>query len=385
MKPTKQPNGTFRIQIELGNDELTGKRKRKTFTAKTKKECIARYEEWKSKQSFNSKDTLTLGQYFKTWLFDFRKAELKPSTFERYYGVYENYIMNNSKFASTKLTDITTLQIQKYYNSLMETKEVSTVKNTHRYIKTFFADCVNQGLIVRNPCNNIKFPKSFSVEEESNQFIYLSTDEQKSLVKALKGDKSELIILLALTCGMRLGEILALSYKDFDFDNNLINVNKSIKRISSIDENGNRIYRLEVMQPKTKNSIRKVPLPTFLIPIIKDHNKENLQNKLKLGELYYNKDFLFCKINGEPIDTKQPNRRLKSILKKLQLNTDIRFHDLRGIFISNCIENGIEPKTVASVVGHSDISTTLNIYAKLSKNKIVDDMTKVNSIFSNIL
>lgn len=378
----------WRKLITIGYDS-EGKQIRKAFYGKTQKEAIEKYNEWKNKQSFNSNEKATFSTRFHYWLFQVKKMEFKPSTFERYYGIYKNYILTNKKLSQTKLTDITTSQIQLYYNELIKNgKEVTSVKTINRYIKTFFEDCVKEGLIIRNPCNNIKFPKDHSVinYDESEQFIFLTDSEQISLVKEIRNDNIGLIILLGLCCGMRLGEILALEYKDFIFnkEQNWINIYKSLKRVSEINENGERVYSCQITKPKTKSSIRKTPLPPFLINKIKYINKKNTENKLKYGDLYCNSNLLFCKEDGTPLDTKLPNRRLKSIVKKLNLNADIHFHTLRHIFISNCINSNIPAKTVATWVGHSNINTTLNIYAKISKEKLQESSNIVNNKFESI-
>ena len=359
--------------------KVEGKSKRMYFYGSNETECKRKYKDWKKKQAANSNNKLTFASEYKRWLFEERQSQLKASTFERYYGIYENYVKTSS-LSSMRLTDITKDDIKKYFKGLSKKLPITTVKNVYRYIKPFFVYAVNEELIVKDVCI-YEFPKSYEVEEEE-QFILLDKSQQLKLVKALKGDSMELVILLGLTCGLRLGEILALSYTDFN--NNLISINKSLKRISHIDEDGNRSYEDKVMKPKTKNSVRKVPVPEFLIPLIKQQYKANLENKLTLGKEYCDKGLLFCKENGVNIDTKLPNRHLKSNLKKNKL-PNIRFHDLRGIFISNCIESGIDAKTVQLIAGHKDISTTLNIYAKLSKDKISNDMNKVNSIFNNII
>lgn len=386
----KRGNITYwRKLITIGYD-TNGKQIRKAFYAKTQKEVSEKYNEWKSKQSFNSNEKDTLSSRFKYWLFQVKKLEFKSSTFERYYGIYSNYILTNKKLSQTKLTDITTSQIQLYYNELIrDGKKTTSVKTINRYIRTFFEDCVKEGLIIRNPCNNIKFPKDHSVinnYNDSHQFISLGDIEQLSLAKKVKNDNLGLIILLGLCCGLRLGEILALQYQDFIFDKqeSWINVYKSLKRVSLIDENEKRSYVYEITTPKTNNSIRKVPLPNFLIAKIKYINDQNTKNKQKYAELYCNSNLLFCREDGTPLDTKLPNRRLKSLAKELNLSTDIHFHTLRHIFISNCINANIPPKTVATWVGHSNINTTLNIYAKLSKEKLQESSNIVNNKFETI-
>ena len=96
----------------------------------------------------------------------------------------------------------------------------------------------------------------------------LSKEEQDKLIAASKGDNLELVINLGLRAGMRLGEILALTPKDFDLKNGWININKTLKKVADINNNGERNYSTDIMTPKTKNSIRKVPLAKILIPLI---------------------------------------------------------------------------------------------------------------------
>ena len=164
-----------------------------------------------------------------------------------------------------------------------------------------------------------------------------------------------------------------------------ININKTLKKVADINNNGERNYSTDIMTPKTKNSIRKVPLAKILIPLIEKQIDINARNKSHLGELYRDHHLLICKADGNPIDTKLPNRRLKSLLKKAGIDKDLHFHNLRHLFISNCFNKNIDVKTVSGWVGHSDISVTLNIYTKISEEKMQASSDLINSIFDDAL
>lgn len=188
---------------------------------------------------------------------------------------------------------------------------------------------------------------------------------------------------MGLLCGVRLGEAMALTEDDINFDNNTININKSVKYAWTGErtKEGKKIHKFEVTTPKTKNSIREVPLPNKLVPILKNIILKNKENKLKYGSLYFNNKLLFCKDTGIYIDSKQPTRRLKSALKKANITADLHYHSLRHIFITNCISKDIPIKTVMDWVGHADIKTTMLIYAEVNKDKNKKEYEKINSMF----
>ena len=101
--------------------------------------------------------------------------------------------------------------------------------------------------------------------------------------------------------------------------------------------------------------------------------------------IYCESKLLFCNADGTPLDTKKPNRRLKSYCKKLGLSDKIHFHTLRSIFISNCVNKNVDIKTLMSWVGHADYQTTMNIYARVKQSKLQESSDLVNSIFEGIL
>ncbi|MBB6622182.1 site-specific integrase [Clostridium gasigenes] len=381
-----------KLTITTGYDGATGKQLQKVFYGKTEKECNEKKEKF-----FNNKGNTvgggdTFGGYFLHFL-DNKRDAFKPSTFERYMGIYNNYILTAPKISNTKLNELTKEQFVNYFKKLKkEGKQPKSLNNINRYFKACLEEAAKDDIIKKNPVSNIKFNEKVSIVEEEESINFIEVEQQKDLIKALQGDELESIILLGLMCGMRLGEILALGEGDIDFKANWINISKSIRRISEFDEEGNKIIdsignktRFKIDTPKTKGSKRKIPLPIALVDKLKGSIKANKLNKLKYGDLYYNKGLLFCNDDGTPLDNKKPNRRLKMILKKANIKEDLHFHSLRHIFISNCVNKDINPRTVMEWVGHSNINTTMNIYAKVSDAKLKESSNLINDIFSSII
>lgn len=377
---TKNGKKYWGIAISLGYDPLTGKLKRKYIYGKTQKEAKEKLIEFENKNNTNS-DNSTLGNFYYDWLWNIKKQELKPSTFEKWEGIYRNYIKPNKGLNNKKLIDIDTLYLQKITNQLLKDHSVSQIKTMNSCLRNCFKYAIVINKIKHNPTEGIVYPKNHDVVEDKEN--YISEKDQKELIKALQGDKLQGIILLGLLCGMRLGEAMALTETDVDFDNKIIKINKSVKYVWTGErtKENKKIYEYKVSIPKTKSSVREVPLPTMLIPIIKNLIKTNKENRLKYGELYFDNKIIFCNEYEMYIDSKKPNRHLKAALKRANIETDIHYHSLRHIFITNCISNDIGIKTIMDWVGHTDTKTTMLIYAEINKDKNTKEFDKINSMF----
>lgn len=326
----------WRITTTTGYDPLTGKQLRKKIYGKTQKEAKAKLKDY-LENTTSSSDNSTLGNFFYDWLWNIKKQEYKASTFERIEGIYRLYIKPTKGLNDIKLIDIDTMKLQKITNKLLEKHTLSQVRNLNRALSKCFDYAITINKIKSNPTKGIVYPKNYDVQEEKEN--YITEDEQKALIKALQGDKLEGIILLGLMCGLRLGEAMALQEQDINFDTRVIKINKSVKYVWTGErtKEGKKIYENRLTIPKTKRSNREVPFPSMLVPIFKSLIKKNKENKLKLGELYFDNKLVFCRENGDYIDSKQPNRHLKAALKKANIETDIHYHSLRHIFITNCI------------------------------------------------
>ncbi|NFN03468.1 site-specific integrase [Clostridium botulinum] len=377
---TKNNKKYWCISISIGYDTLTGKLKRKYIYGKTQKEAKAKLKTYKENFVNNSDDS-TLGDFYYDWLWNIKRQALKPSTFEKWEGIYRNYIKPHKGLNNIKLIDVDTMHLQKISNQLLKTHTVSQVKTMNSCLGNCFRYAKSINKIKYNPVEGLIYPKNHEVLEEKDN--YISEEDQKDLIKALDGDKLEGIILIGLMCGLRLGEAMALQVNDIDFNNMNIKITKSVKYVwtGEKDKNGKKIYENRVTIPKTKKSIREVPLPSMLKPILRNLIKKNMELKLKYGELFLDNNLLFCKDNGDYIDNKKPNRHLKIALKNARITTEIHYHSLRHIFITNCLSKDINPRTVMDWVGHSDIKMTMLVYAEINKDKNKKEYEKINCMF----
>lgn len=379
---TEKRNGKnyYRGQISLGYDDK-GKLIRKSFSGYSKQEVIKKMNEYQYKNNAGllpSDDKITLQQWFKTWLFEFRINDLKPSSFERYEGIYRKYILN-SPIGKMSLSELRAKDIQKYYNSLSNKGISPNVVNTiNGFLYTCLESALKQNYIPQNYCKLIILPKIIKEDE----FTVLTLEEQNIFLNAIQGHKYQAAFTLALGTGLRLGELLGLKWSDIDFNKNTVSISRSIKRTTLINDEGERNSQVLEQLPKTKTSIREVPIPSNIIENLKQYREKQLLVKKENKDVYNDNDYIFSDKLGNPLDPKRIPRNFKSILKKTGLK-DIKFHSLRHTYATRLFEADVPIKTVQALMGHSDITTTMNIYTHVmpeQKNKAVEKIDKLFKI-----
>ncbi|WP_250674122.1 tyrosine-type recombinase/integrase [Paraclostridium ghonii] len=324
--------------------------------------------------TISTDDKITLSEWYYTWLYDYRIKDLKPKSFEKYEGIYRNYI-KDSELGKVKLKDLRATHIQRYYNKLQnqDNKPTSTIKGLNTRLKPCLGEAEKQGYIQKNYCKMITLPK----DDTKKDIKVLSQQDQQRFISAIQGHKLEILFLIALSTGLRLGELLGLKWFDIDLNTGMLTVNRTLSRAKNQD---NGKYEIIEQLPKTKNSNRVIPIPTNILIKLKEHKKEQSKHRLFIGEAYINNNYVFTDDIGNPIDDKRPGRNLKSILTKLNIEP-IKFHALRHTYATRLFENNVPPKTVQVLMGHYDISITMDIYTHVMEDTKLEAIEKLNNIF----
>ena len=252
-------------------------------------------------------------------------------------------------------------QIQKFITSLAK-KGVNKhtggglSQKTQKHYVTFISDVLSYartcGLITDNPCTKVKTVKTGEKEKE----IY-SLEELKTLLNLIneKADLQHRVMFNLLAyCGMRRGELMGLEFKDIDFENNTL----EIVRTSNYQNGDTGIY---TSTPKTKSSIRELYLQPDLVKLIKEWQQEQQQTADKCGDLWAYSDRLFINWCGEPMRPYYPYKWLKDFCEKEHVPFK-GLHSFRHTVATQSIVNGADVSTVSAILGHSTVSTTLNIY-----------------------
>lgn len=255
------------------------------------------------------------------------------------------------QFADTPIKEITARDISIYLARLGKIGySQKTVANQKLVINLIFEHAILEGMLDHNVCKSAVMPKGLKKEERAPASV---KDEQT----IISSPDVWLFPFIAIYTGMRKGEILALQWKDIDFEKNIISVSKSVYHVGD---------RPQIKEPKTKSSIRLVPL----LKPLRDH----------LITIAGKPDQYIVSDTGEKPLT---NRRFITLSRhyKEQTGVECTAHQLRHSFATIAIENDINPKSVQGVLGHSQISTTMNIYAAFREKALAEAAEKLNEAF----
>jgi integrase len=317
------------------------------------------------------------------WLFDVHFINVKPSTKERYEGIYRNYI-KDSMLSSIKIKELTSKDIQNYYNDLIKKgKTVNSVKNLNKLIAPCVRYAYNNNKIIKDFSRSVVLPKEGEEKKLNriNEVQPFSLEEQKKFIDVIEGHDLEVLFITALNTGLRQGELLALAWDDVDFNKNTIRVNKAIKYISDVSKEGRGKCTITVQTPKSEASNRTISIPDLLTKRLKKYLLQQKELQLKMANLYIDNKLVFCNIYGGYLDVSNVRKRFKKILVNNGFK-ERKFHDLRHTYATRLFELKEEPKTVQSLLGHSNISITLDTYTHVLESMKEKAATKLNDLYS---
>lgn len=378
----------FRIRIVTGMDK-DGKDIIKNFYGNSKTDAENKRDNWIKNNNLrldiiNSKNSLTMAM--NKWLWNIVKVSgIKGSTFERYEGIYRNYV-DESKLGYMILEDIERINIQKCYTELFESgKSYSQIKNAHKLINMFFRYAEIEGYVVKNPCLGINldeykeedFETDFDDFEDEGKIETFSNKEIEMLLNGIKNRKLNILVKFAIGTGLRQGEILALNKSDIK--DMTVQVTKTLKYVKNFDDRNKPFMELKITPPKSKRSRRKVPIPTELKKDLVELNKICIEERLKLGEAYIENEMLFPSETGNYIDSRNLIRSWQRSFKNSTVPYK-KFHSLRHTYATQLLKNGSQLLTVSRLLGHSSVKTT-EIYAHVLDTTKQNDVQNLNKLF----
>lgn len=290
---------------------------------------------------------------------DEKKQFVKKSTFSAYVLLIENHLLpafgNQSSISES---DVQEFVMKKIEGGLSQ----KSVKDIMIVLKMLLRYGAKFEWISYNP-----FSIQYPVDRKKLNVEVLTRSNQKLLMDYLQKNFTfkNLGVQLCLFSGIRIGELCALTWNDLDTENGLICIHRTIQRIYCI-ENGVRKTELILDSPKTKHSNREIPMSKELLKILKPIKK------------IVNPNFFILTNEAKPTEPRTYRNYYQELLKEVGL-PPLKFHGLRHSFATRCIESKCDYKTVSVLLGHSNISTTLNLYVHPNleqKRKAIDSMFK---------
>ncbi|GER86527.1 site-specific integrase [Dictyobacter vulcani] len=353
------------ITIEYG--------KRKSLYFKTQKEAIQALKDlphWKGQDpSFIGKDP-TIEFFLKLWLEDIAQPRIRERTYLRYQGLVEQHII--PMIGTIKLQKLMPQQLQQLYNEKRrEGYAPQTIKHIHRVLHRAFHDALRWNLIERNVCDAVDAPRVPKYEAQ-----VLNHVEACTFLQAAQGDPYEAIYVLALTTGMRQGELLGLQWKDLSLNGDRLQIRRTIGRIGK--------QGFIIGEPKSAKSRRNIYLTEMAIKALKKHRERQQEQQRLAGPAWDDQGhrWIFCNQIGRPIEVGNIIRRsFKPLLKKAGV-PEIRFHDLRHSTATLLLSMNIHPKIVQEMLGHSSIHHTMDTYSHVLPSLQKEAVTQLNSLFS---
>jgi integrase len=301
-------------------------------------------------------DAHTVEQYFTHWLATIQPT-VKPRTYVRYAGEVRGHLL--PALGRLKLAKVTAQHLERLYADLLQPEgqglAPASVAHLHAVIHKALTTAHRQHLVAQNVADLVTAP---SARKHRREMQVLSAEQANALLAAARGDRLEVLYLLALTTGARLGELLALRWADVDFAAGVLEIAHSLY----FDAAG----AWALTAPKTAKGKRRIELTDGAIRALKQHERHQKAERLAAGPAWQDHGFIFTRANGAPLrGTHVLERQFRPLLRRAGL-PPVRFHDLRHTAATLLLADGVNVLVVSQLLGHSDISMTLGVYAHLN-------------------
>ena len=356
----KRADGRWEARFTTGFDPASGKQVQKSIYGKTQKEVrekLAQITTELDDGTYMEPTKNTVEEWLDTWLETYVKYSVKPYTLDAYQRNCDNYI--KPMLGKIRLAALNAPQIQRFYNGLLTGKELSpkTVRNIHGVLHKALEQAVKLGMIRSNPTNLCDLPKV-----RRKEIHPMEQEEIAAFLKAIEGCKYELVYRVTLFTGMRQGEILGLTWDCVDFQHNALYVNKQLQKTKKV---GGQY----VLAPTKSGRSRMITVAPSVMDLLKKQKSQQAQMQLLAGQDWKNHwDLVFTNEFGGNLSHFTVYKTFKEIVRSMGLDQE-RFHDLRHTFATLALQNGVDIKTVSSMLGHYDAGFTLRTYTHATRQK----------------
>ena len=371
LQPRQRADGRWEARFETGVDPATGKTKYKCIYGKTSDECAKKLRTATAAidaGTYLEPRRMLLSEWLDIWLSEYCGA-IKPGTLKCYRDAVRNHIV--PALGRVRLCELQPHDVQRFINSIQQIEKplsAKTVKNIHGVLCKALSEACRVKYIASNPANGCVLPKV--VREEIRPF---EAGEIRAFMEAIRGNPSEDIFFVALNTGMRLSEILGLRWSRVDFRKRTIKVDAQL-----LVKRGRDTVR-ELGTPKNGKARSFIAAPAVM-ERLREVNLRQKEQRLRAGPAWSNPlDLVFTNEVGQEIPHATIEHRFARVLESAGILSH-RFHDLRHTFTVVSIRAGVDVKTLSSMLGHSSVSFTLDVYAHATSDMQADAADKLQAL-----
>lgn len=347
---------------------------------------LSEARKWLDEQRYldNATNTgnMTVDDWYNCWIENYKEGLVKDNTTKNYKNRYNFNI--KKEIGDMKLCDVRQIHCQRILNNMSDSGKYSngTMELVQITLHALFKGAVENDYLQKNPAEGIKLKCR---NNDTGDPRVLTREEQRIFKEYAKNTLYFNAYCLVLVTGLRAGEVGGLQWSDIDFDNKCLYVRRTL--LQDVKKGG-----FYYGTPKTKQSERKIPLTDEAVSILQ--NQKLVQNRLRTNSKNWNDKWdglVFTTINGNPVGASTFRNMMIRIVKNINLDRQCNsengvyeefehcyMHSLRHTFATRCIENGVQPKTLQKILGHSTLSTTMDLYVHVTDEQIFSEIEKMN-------
>lgn len=353
---TQRADGRWMARMDAGyNGE--GTRQRKAVYGATKREVVDKLRELireREQGTLAAGRTPTVGQFLEQWLTAVEPS-VRYATLERYSGLCRTHLIPG--LGRTRLDRLTPADVEAFCaRKLSEGLSQRSVHHLRAVLRTALNRALRWGMVTRNVAALAE-----PIRVESRPYQVLDPQQARAFLDAVRGDRLEALYTVALALGLRQGEALGLRWQDVDLERGRLTVAYALQRQKT---DPGEPAKPVLVEPKTERSRRTLALPATVLSALREHRSRQLQERLIAGSAWEEYGFIFTTTTGRPLLNTYLLRLFHAHLERAGLPR-MRFHELRHSAASLLIAQGVPLKTVSTVLGHSTITLTSDVYGHL--------------------
>jgi integrase len=393
--------GKWRASLSVGRKN--GRRIRKTFTAPTRRGVQEKLTRALRDQQLGisvAPHVQSVGQFLQSWLVEVARQNIRPSTFASYKWIISEHLIPG--LGRVQLTKLSPQQLQSFMNDRLtsvkcphcltrlapegfdghlaaahpaEKTEMPkplaprTVQHIHAILRIALSQAEKWGIVPRNIAMLVDAPRV------PHQEMLLFTPKQaQQFLEAVRADRVEALYSVAMALGLRLGEALGLYWSDIDLEGGTLSVSRALQRIEG---------KLQLVETKRNRSRRTITLPKVCLSALWRHRGRQESERLAAAETWHETGFVFTTTIGTPLDGPTVTHRFQKALKVAGLPR-MRFHDLRHTCATLLLAQGVHPRLVMEILGHSQIAVTMNTYSHVIPAMRQDVANQMDQILSPV-